>query len=155
MDLERYKMIYKLKNSKDNLRLLGKEFVENNKNKGVIVINNKKYNLTEFNPIINYNKEELKIYLILKQKNFNKSCMFAECFSLISIYIYENNKSIEIDNYKTFIEHEESIDKHFDKEVENFSTDKVSEFNTYSQYSIISKEDEDISNISILFYFLI
>ena len=107
-------MVYNLKNLKDNLRILGKEFVKNNKNKGVLIINNKKYNLTEFNPLINYNKEELKINLVLKEINFNESCMFSGCISLISVYIYENNKNFEITNDKEFIYQEESVDKYFD-----------------------------------------
>ena len=73
----------------------------------------------------------------------------CRCISLISVYIYENNKNFEITNDKEFIDQEESVDKYFDNEIENFSTDRVSEFNTYSQNSIISKENEDISDSSI------
>ena len=68
MEVERYKMIYtkiiseefKYKfifdspeiidkeNQSDNIRLLGEDFVKNNKNKGKLIINNKKYKLKEF-----------------------------------------------------------------------------------------------------------
>ena len=156
MESERYIMMYNVKNSIDKLRILGKEFVENNKNKGKLIIHNKKYCLTEFNPIINYNKKELKINILLNQNNFNKSCMFMECFSLISVSIYENNKHDEINNNKEFIEEEEEYleDKYFAKEIKNFSTEKISEVNTYSQYSFISEKNEDISDIFILIYII-
>ena len=42
MEVEIYKMIYKRTQNTDKLRILGKNFVINNKNKGKIIINNKK-----------------------------------------------------------------------------------------------------------------
>ena len=67
MEVEEYKMVYKTKNDEiliyelnlinkklykeiksDNIRILGKDFVKNNKNKGKLIINNKKYKLKEF-----------------------------------------------------------------------------------------------------------
>ena len=63
MEVERYKMIYtkkirieledelfygldeiiNIENENDNIRILGNDFVKNNKNKGKLIINNKKY----------------------------------------------------------------------------------------------------------------
>ena len=62
MEVEEYKMVYKRKNDEiliyelnlinkklykeiksDNIRILGNDFVKNNKNKGKLIINNKKY----------------------------------------------------------------------------------------------------------------
>ena len=43
MDVEIYKMTYKKR--KNELVILGKEFVINNKNKGFLIINNKKNKL--------------------------------------------------------------------------------------------------------------
>ena len=65
MNWEKYTMIYNPKISFNDLRILGKIFVQNNANKGRLIINNKKYNLLEFNPINNFNEDKLKIYIIL------------------------------------------------------------------------------------------
>ena len=52
MEVERYKMIYTKNLStlfeNDYIRILGNDFVKNNKNKGKLIINNKKYKLKEF-----------------------------------------------------------------------------------------------------------
>ena len=42
MEVDIYKMLYKIKNTNINLRILGDIFVRNNKNKGKLIINNKK-----------------------------------------------------------------------------------------------------------------
>ena len=102
MEVERYKMIYtkkineelKLKlpyivrniideeNKSDNIRLLGKDFLKNNKNKGKLIINNKKYELKEF---INSNEikgDKIKIYMILIKELPNISHIFDNCYKL-------------------------------------------------------------------------
>jgi len=38
-------MTYKLEKNQTNLRILGKEFVDNNRNKGFLIIDNKKMHL--------------------------------------------------------------------------------------------------------------
>ena len=50
MELEIYKMLYNRVNN--NLRILGNNFVKNNKNKGKLIVNNKKQKITEFINII-------------------------------------------------------------------------------------------------------
>ena len=46
METEKYKMIYQIKKQEqEDINILGKKFAENNKNKGKIVYNNKKYKL--------------------------------------------------------------------------------------------------------------
>jgi len=42
MEVQIYKMQYKIYNNKKDLRILGENFVKNNKNKANIIINNKK-----------------------------------------------------------------------------------------------------------------
>ena len=151
METERYIMIYNIKNTKNNLRILGKEFVENNKNKAKLIINNKKYNLTEFNPVINYAKQELKINIILNQNNLNKSCMFMDCISLISVSIYEDKENIKNPNDKSLKDEEEYLlGKYFGNEIKNISTEKNSELNTYSEYSLILEKSENISDKSTI-----
>ena len=62
MEAKIFKMIYKNINKKDNkeklknykenkevkLKILGEQFVKNNKNKAKLIVNNKKYNLEQF-----------------------------------------------------------------------------------------------------------
>ena len=106
MNWERYTMIYNPKISTNELRILGKEFVKNNGNKGKLIINNKKYNLLEFNPINNFNADKLKINMVSSQNIFNRSYMFMKCKSLIELSIYVSYKDIETDSNNIFIEPE-------------------------------------------------
>ena len=45
--MELNKMIYKIGDNTSNLSVLGNEFVKKNKNKGKLIINNKKFSLNE------------------------------------------------------------------------------------------------------------
>ena len=79
-------------NSRESLddkttRVLGKEFIRNNKNKGKFIIKNKKYDLIEFIDTTNIDKDEIKIKLVLKDNIYDKSCMFKDCESLIKFSI--------------------------------------------------------------------
>ena len=141
MNWERYTMIYNPKISFNDLRILGKIFVKNNANKGRLIINNKKYNLLEFNPINNFNEDNLKISMILTQNIFNRSYMFMKCKSLIEFSIYDSYKLIETDSNNTFIEPEYFLlDKYFAKGININSSEKNSENKTYSYYSEISEK---------------
>ena len=42
MDFERYTVKYKTQKFSNNQRILGKEFVKNNRNKGILLIKHKK-----------------------------------------------------------------------------------------------------------------
>ena len=112
MEVERYKMIYtkkineelKLKkhyivrniidkeNKSDNIRLLGKDFLKNNKNKGKLIINNKKYELKEF---INSNEikgDKIKIYMILSKELSNISHIFDNCEHLKEFFFCDDTR---------------------------------------------------------------
>ena len=148
MNWEKYTMIYNPKISFNDLRILGKIFVKNNANKGRLIINNKKYNLLEFNPINNFNEDNLKISMILSQNIFNRSYMFNESKSLIKFDIcdsYKDMENIEDNPNDTFIEPEYFLlDKYFAKGININSSEKSSENKTYSYYSVISeKKDEE------------
>ena len=43
MELEIYELKYKKVENNNNLRILGEDFVKNNRNKAKLIINNKKY----------------------------------------------------------------------------------------------------------------
>ena len=80
--MELNKMIYKIEDNKNNLRVLGKEFVKKNKNKGKLIINNKKFSLNEMISVKDIIKN--KILMILYENISNKSFMFKDCYSLES-----------------------------------------------------------------------
>ena len=67
-------IIYKRK-----LRIIGGNFCRNNKNKGKLIINNKKTDLQEFINFESINKEQIKIKMLLNNNLYNKSYMFKDC----------------------------------------------------------------------------
>ena len=153
MNLERYTMIYNPKISTKELRILGKEFVKNNGNKGKLIINNKKYNLlVEFNLINNFNINKLKINMVSSQNIFNRSYMFMKCKSLIELSIYDSYKDIETDSNNIFIEPEYFLlDQYFAHGIKFIRGENNSENETYSYYSVISEnkdEEPDKSTVS-------
>jgi len=130
MKVDRYKMIYITKTNKEledkikidnvyifkeniinenngyNLRILGKDFVKNNKNKGKLIINNKKYKLKEF--IGGERKSyQIKINIILIRELSHLNHMFENCLKLKEICFNNNILIINQDN-EDFQEIEES-----------------------------------------------
>jgi len=83
MEVEVYKMIYKKEKVKYNLRIVGEVFKKNNKNKAKIIINNKKYPLSDVLSVENVKQN--KILMILSKNIYNKSCIFKNCELLESI----------------------------------------------------------------------
>ena len=83
--------------NKGKMRILGKNFIENNRTKGGIIYNKNEYNLMEyFEDIDNNNnhKDIIKLLLYLDKSIDNISYMFCGCESLISI-----NKINKLDYY--------------------------------------------------------
>ena len=58
MEFEIYEMIYKIGKDIKDLRILGDIFVKNNKNKGKLIINNKKYPIKSYISINNKEKKK-------------------------------------------------------------------------------------------------
>ena len=122
MEFENYKMIYRIEKrkgdtinllddnlskkvniypridnkNKDKLIILGIEFVKRNRNKGKLIINNKKYHLKYFLPINNINEKTIKIKMILKKNAYNKSFMFKNSETMINVLIEEEIKDSEL-----------------------------------------------------------
>ena len=73
----------------DAIRILGKYFVERNKNNCKIIYNNKKYKLKEYlNEIddnYNHNNKEIKLKIIGINNIIDFSYMFHGCFHLLSV----------------------------------------------------------------------
>jgi hypothetical protein len=67
----------------ENIQILGIEFVQNNANKGKLIINNKKSRLKPFLEIKNMKEDKVKIKMILNKNTHNKSYMFKNCTTLI------------------------------------------------------------------------
>ena len=114
MEDERCKMVYmtkiyelllfgrdfiddKLYNEKgsDNIRILGKDFVKNNKNKGKLIINNKKYKLKEFINSNEIKNDIIKINIILSKEISNISHLFDNCYKLKEIFFCDDTRFID------------------------------------------------------------
>ena len=85
------------KHEEDAIRMFGKFFVKENKNKCNIIYNNKKYKLKEYFDEIDNNKEinEIKI----KLTRINNISNFKKCFMDVIIYhLYQNLKMKTVSN---------------------------------------------------------
>ena len=103
------KIFFPEENKKYTIKILGNNFVENNKYNCEILYNNKKYELTEYFEIkLNSNNnnnndlsnEYLLIKIISKSPLNNLSYMFDGCKSLIEII---DLKNFEQNNFNNFI----------------------------------------------------
>ena len=118
MEADIYKMNFKIENRTDNLRIIGEDFMTNNKNKAKLIIINKKYPLKSIIKINDIKKYKIKI--ILNKNIYNKSCMFKNCESLESLtYFSLNNNEEELENK------ENMYDKGYDSKITETENNKV------------------------------
>ena len=81
----KFTLIYKLDKYFNRIRIFGKKFVENNKNKCYIIIHNKKKELSEYYYYdFDGKKPTIGINLIIDQSIFDISEMCCECSSLLA-----------------------------------------------------------------------
>ena len=85
MEVEKYRLIYKINNNKKNIRILGKDFVKNNKNKGKLIFLNRKYPLEDIFTIKTGKENIFKLGIMLNQTVTNRSSMFKGCKTLMEI----------------------------------------------------------------------
>ena len=140
MDMNLYRMIYKKGKNESNIRILGKKFVKNNRNKGFLIINNKKISLRETIQI-----KQNKIILMLNKDIYNKSCMFKNCESLETFsIILPNDVDCEYSNQKN----ENNI-----KNTNLFNYwDSGTEIENFSMISEVSLRDEkSLDNLNELY----
>ena len=143
MEIERYSMIYNTKISNNNLRILGKKFINNNNNKCKLLIKNKKYNLIEFFQFKDFEEEEeIKIDLILTKNIFDKSSMFNDCKSLIKFSIHNLSENNGNCNFEDVIGQEGNLYKHFSIKNKNILFEQNSNESNYSHYSKILRKEE-------------
>jgi len=85
-DISEINIIYDIK-KENKIRIFGAKFVENNRNKCKMIIDNKEYEIAEYFNIENYKNNDNKLKIILKGINniTNMSWMFFECKSLSSL----------------------------------------------------------------------
>ena len=101
MEMEKYLMIYEIDKDQNALRVLGEEFVRNNRNKGIMIFKNKKYSLKGLFQPFDIKDNRLKIKMLLSKNCYNKSFMFSDCSSLLQFKFYNNiytNNDISFNN---------------------------------------------------------
>ena len=135
----------KLYNEKgsDNIRILGKDFVKNNKNKGKLIINNKKYKLKEFININEIKNDIIKINIILSKELSNISHLFHNCAKLKEIFFCDDTRFVN-DKGPHLFEELNDYDKDFYFDVNENSPDNCSEHSLYKNI----RTDDIYSNFS-------
>ena len=101
--MHRYCMIYIISEQMKKVRILGKEFVKNNKNKGKLIYKNHKFPLKEEIEIKEKNNI-LKVQMVLSDNIRNLSYMFKDCYYLLSFEEIQDCKSFEEREYSIFSE---------------------------------------------------
>ena len=144
------------KNQKDKIRILGKNFIEINKNNGIIIYNNCEYELKEYFDDIDTNHKdlnEIKFLLCLDENIRDMSYIFFECNSLISVSrIYnldfdkKNNSLYEINDD----DNENSIYRSYEDSIQNLS--QISSISNKNNYGTLSKTEKFINYFPLSFY---
>ena len=150
---------------KSKLRILGEYFCRNNKNKGKLIINNKKSEIKEFINIENINKEQIKIKMLLNKNLYNKSYMFKDCKTLLELKINNNLEDIEdnenfdinnfeLENNENNINYEEDEETNLNKSYEFYGDNGIDEYNNTSinNISTIKTYNEENNKDSLLTY---
>ena len=163
MEKDIYNITYKLGKNEDNLRILGEDFLKNNKNKGCLIIFNKKYSLRsimqikkirkiEFDrkfllndKIIDknfYEVDEFKIKLILNKNICNNSYMFKDCQTLLEVS-YKDSLFNEIVNGENYSKESDKKENEVDGENNN------SDFTSTIFYKNFQENNEELDLSSI------
>ena len=157
MDFEKYSLYYikEKENPNNYLRILGKEFIKNNKNKGKLIIDNKKYPFQEFVIIHGISEGEIKIKIILNGNSYNRSYMFKNCESLLEVLSLEEiNCRDNSDNYDELEENKSVLNK---KEQIEFSKGENNKshllYGTTEDYEILKNLEDKATDKSIESYF--
>ena len=118
-------MLYKIENNYNNLIILGHIFVINNRNKGKLIINNKKNAINEFINTDFIILNEIKLKLLLIKNISNKSCFFRDCKSLLKLSLPNKLEKVggNIIKYKDDKENGNYIDIYPEENNENFYED--------------------------------
>ncbi len=174
-DEDEYGYEYEFKNDEDGhlsinnkykvkIRILGEYFCRNNKNKGKLIINNKKSEIKEFINIENINKEQIKIKMLLNNNLYNKSYMFKDCKTLLELKINNNLEyiedninfdinNIELENNENNINCWEDEETNLNKSLEFYGDNGNEDNITFiNNISTIKKYNEENNKDSLLEY---
>ena len=170
MPKEIYKLKYKIESNKKilEIKILGKKFVKNNKIKGSVIYNNKRFPLQEKMNIINPGQKnhEIKLIIIFYENIYNKSKMFKGCESLVELSQIDNTRK-EIEKlmfFKSNLEQEKIVNnleiyfhrnKLILKSEKDFSTKNGFLLGYYSTISLLNQNlfyTNDIIKMDYLFY---
>ena len=88
-DILEINIIYDI-NKENNIKIFGSEFVENNKNKCKMIIDNKEYEISEIYDVKSNNNNKLNIKINGINNITDMSYMFNDCLSLTSHLIFQN-----------------------------------------------------------------
>jgi len=153
MKVEIYNMKYQIEKNLYDLRILGEEFTRNNRNKGKLIINNKKFELKSIISVNNY--EHIKIQMVLSKNIYNKSCMFKNCEALTSlsqINIYNYIEDLEsMDNIIDTEDYTQSESDSYENSFEDFNNPTM--YNNIRLISEISKEKEENLDFQMILLF--
>ena len=150
MEGEIYKMIYKINKKDDHLIILGKDFVKNNKNKGKLIIKNKKHVLKETiqieDTIYNIFENKIKIKMFFGKDISNLSYMLKNCELLLNflnddIENFTEKESKEKEENKILFDFVNTVDESDHPMLKNLKEIRPSE---------IPKIEEENSNSSSL-----
>ena len=103
----------------DILKILGKEFVKNNRNKLKLNVKNKKYEIKEYIQSNDLKKSELKVKILLSKDISKLSCMFKNCEALLEFSIIDDIENIE----------NKEINYDYDFDIDNIENNKEAEDN--------------------------
>ena len=161
MEVEKYLLIYQIKSREKNLIILGVEFVNANKMKGKLILQNKLLSLRSSISIQHIKTQYLKIQLLLNKNISNIAYMFKESKNLLkikykgNIYYKNDNQLFEENNpYIIHTKNNEEIIQYKDNTVSS-SNEEDADYESNSppfisyQSDIKEKENNQSSEINI------
>ena len=139
-------IIYKLGDFDSEVKLFGAEFVKNNEDKCVLIIDGKERKLLENISIIelkSVKKNILKIKLKETEPITNMSYMFHQCSNLIELSDISNWDMSSVTNMKSMFDSCEALSKLSD--ISKWNTNKVTDMSYMFNYCISLSSIPDIS----------
>ena len=144
---DKFIIFYSMEQVEDNIKIFGKTFVKNNKNKCKIIFNNKKYKLTEEFFIGDLDIDVFYIILTDLQNISDFSYMFYGCNNLLKIFRIKDEDDSDIVN--ELISEESSEEKSYlDNKI---YYDFVCEISLNNNSETIKEPKNNITNLSNMF----
>ena len=152
MDEYIFKMIYQIDNKDDNLRILGKDFVKNNKNKCKLIVENRKLKLTESIPKKEIKNNMLSIKMILGKDICNARFMFKDCISLLKCLNFNNEEKFQLIDEDNIIKTKEDISISIEDTIDDNSIPLFKNLGKFQLNYIpkIKQPDEEYSEASTI-----